>query len=86
MGRRRPQQCRVLVAWEDGYDFSEFPPHRSFLHDGFDAAGKRSCRPTTPPIAAATSAIDRQASLPSPYGAWVDMVVHHQGRRAGRTT
>ena len=74
-GPARLQQCRVLVAWEDGYDFSDFPPHRSFLHDGFDASGARLPPDYTTDCATGLS-IDREASLPSPYGAWVDMVVH----------
>jgi hypothetical protein len=74
-GPARLQQCRVLVAWEDGFDVSEFPPHRSFLHDGFDAAGNKLAPDYTADCGSNLS-INREASLPSPYGAWVDMVVH----------
>jgi len=74
-GPARLQQCRVLVAWEDGYDFSDFPPHRSFLHDGYDAAGHKLAPDYTKDCATGLT-VDREASLPSPYGAWVDMVVH----------
>jgi hypothetical protein len=69
------QQCRVPIAWEDGYDFSEFPGHRAFLHDGFDPAGKK-----LPPDYSADCrhglTVDRKAPLPPAFGAWVDMVVH----------
>jgi hypothetical protein len=76
------QQCRVLVAWQDGYDFSDFPAGtRSFLHGGADELDVE-----LPPAPAADCsrglAIDRMAPLPSPFGAWVDMVVHL--RVAGR--
>lgn len=74
-GPARLQQCRVLVAWENGFDVSEFPPHRSFLHDGFDAAGNKLAPDYTTDCGSDLT-IDRKASLPSPYGAWVDMVVH----------
>ena len=74
-GPARLQQCRVLVAWEDGYDFSDFPPHHSFLHDGFDETGAKLPPDYTADCGSDLS-IDRKASLPSPYGAWVDMVVH----------
>lgn len=69
------QQCRIPIAWEDGYDFSEFPGRRAFLHDGFDADGKR-LPPDYSTDCRHDLTIDRTASLPSPYGAWVDMVVH----------
>jgi hypothetical protein len=74
-GPARLQQCRVLVAWEDGYDFSDFPPQHSFLHDGFDATGAK-LPPDYTTDCGSDLTIDRTASLPSPYGAWVDMVVH----------
>ena len=74
-GPARYQQCRVLVAWEDGYDFADFPPQRAFLHDGFDADGK-ALPPDYETDCRRDLTIDRKASLPSPYGAWVDMVVH----------
>ncbi|WP_026872431.1 heparin lyase I family protein [Inquilinus limosus] len=74
-GPAKYQQCRVLVAWEDGYDFSDFPPHHSFLHDGFDETGAR-LPPDYTANCGSDLSIDRKASLPSPYGAWVDMVVH----------
>ncbi|MDR6287638.1 MULTISPECIES: heparin lyase I family protein [Inquilinus] len=69
------QQCRVPIAWEDGYDFSEFPGRRPFLHDGFDGDGNK-----LPPDYSADCTrgltIDRKAPLPQAFGAWVDMVVH----------
>jgi len=79
------RQCRVLVAWQDGYDFSDFPDgRRSFLHGGTpELDGELDAEP--PDRAAECSrglAIDRTAPLPSPFGAWVDMVVHL--RVAGR--
>ncbi|MGK9232174.1 polysaccharide lyase [Inquilinus limosus] len=75
------QQCRVLVAWQDGYDFSDFPGRRSFLHGGADELGAEL--PTDRSADCSRGlAIDRRAPLPSPFGAWVDMVVHL--RVAGR--
>ncbi|MGK9170007.1 polysaccharide lyase [Inquilinus limosus] len=74
-GPARYQQCRVLVAWEDGYDFSDFPAHHSFLHDGFDATGAK-LPPDYDTDCRRDLTIDRKTSLPSPYGAWVDMVIH----------
>jgi hypothetical protein len=76
------RQCRVLVAWQDGYDFSDFPADtRSFLHGGAEELDVE-----LPPVPAAECArglaIDRMAPLPSPFGTWVDMVVHL--RVAGR--
>jgi hypothetical protein len=75
------QQCRVLVAWQDGYDFSDFPGPRSFLHGGADELGAEL--PTDRSAECSRGlAIDRKAPLPSPFGAWVDMVVYL--RVAGR--
>ena len=64
------QQCRVLVAWQAGYDFSDFPGGRSFLHggEGTAAVPDGDCRRDL--------VIDRTGPLPSPFGRWVDMVVH----------
>lgn len=80
------QQCRVLVAWQDGFDFSDFPAGtRSFLHGGAEGLDDELDGAPPPAPAAECSrdlAIDRMAPLPSPFGAWVDMVVHL--RVAGR--
>ncbi|MGO1075201.1 heparin lyase I family protein [Inquilinus sp. CA228] len=75
------RQCRVLIAWQDGYDFSDFSAGtRSFLHGGGDEL--ESPPPAPAAECARGLAIDRTAPLPSPFGAWVDMVVHL--RVAGR--
>ncbi|MFE0753033.1 heparin lyase I family protein [Inquilinus sp. NPDC058860] len=77
------QQCRALVAWQDGYDFSDFPGGtRSFLHGGADELGAELPADRSAECSRGL-AIDRKASLPSPFGAWVDMVVHL--RVAGRS-
>ena len=69
------RQCRVLVAWQDGYDFSDFPGAHSFLHGGADALGAEMPTDRSGDCSRGLT-IDRQGPLPSPFGAWVDMVVH----------
>ena len=69
------QQCRVLVAWQDGYDFSDFPGYPSFLHGGEDTVGGRLPTDRRGDCSHGLT-IDRKGPLPSPFGAWVDMVVH----------